>query len=203
MRVESIWTLVLCLTLAAASAASAKDTAAAAVKTRPDNPTRELTVDARAVEQPLMKYRLLPAEYELHNGNAAPILLRVCWEQIPYFLKVVPTFSEYLDVPLGDARLRSEDDIFAFYRTLKRAAYRRTADWEYPIGEEPAATILLPDVQGVRFLVGNGLAVWIRQRLARAARGGSRGNSGRTGRQPTLCARRSSSRSSCVPISIR
>jgi hypothetical protein len=167
MRIEHIWTLALCLTLPAASAASAQDTTAATAKTRPDNPTRELAVDARAVERPLMKYRLLPAEYELHDGNAAPILLRLCWEQIPYFSKVVPTFSEYLDVPLGDARLRNEQDIFAFYRTLKRAAYRRTADWEYPIGEEPAATILLPDVQGARFVVGDGLAVWIRQRLAR------------------------------------
>ncbi len=167
MRFERVWTLILCLTLPAASAASAKDTATAAANTRADDPTRELAVDARAVERPLMKYRLLPAEYELQKGNAAPILLRLCWEQIPYFSKVVPTFSDYLDVPLGDARLRSEQDIFAFYRTLKRVAYRRTADWEYPIGEEPAATILLPDVQGARFVVGNGLAVWIRQRLAR------------------------------------
>jgi hypothetical protein len=166
MRIERFWTLALCLTLSAASAASAKDTPTAAA-CRPDNPTRELAVDARAVERPLMKYRLLPAEYELHRGNAAPILLRLCWEQIPYFSKDVPKFGEYLDVPLSDARLRSGHEIFAFYRILKRAAYRQTADWEYPIGEEPAATILLPDVQGARFVVGNGLAVWIRQRLAR------------------------------------
>jgi hypothetical protein len=167
MRIAQIWTLALCLTLVAASAASAKDAATAAANTRPDDPTRALAVDARTVERPLMKYRLLPAEYELQKGNAAPILLRLCWEQIPYFSKVVPTFSEYLDVPLGDARLRSEHEIFAFYRALKRAAYRRTADWEYPIGEEPAVGIILSDVQGARFLVGNGLAVWIRQRLAR------------------------------------
>jgi len=167
MRTERAWSLIICLILAAASTASAKDTAPAAASIRADDPTRELAVDARAIERPLMKYRLLPAEYELQKVNAAPMILRICWEQIPYFSKVVPTFSDYLDVPLGDARLRSEHDIFAFFRVLKRAAYRRTADWEYPIGEEPAAGIILSDVQGARFLVGNGLALWIRQRLAR------------------------------------
>jgi hypothetical protein len=166
MRIERVWTIVLYLTLSAASAASGNDAPTATPKPHPDDPTRELAVDARGVERPLMKYRLLPAEYELHNGNAAPILLRLCWEQIPYFQTVVPTFGEYLDLPLSDAKLRSEHEIFAFYRYLKRAAYRRTADWEYPIGEEPATTIILSDVQGARYLVGNGLAVWIRQRLA-------------------------------------
>jgi hypothetical protein len=115
-----------------------------------------------------MKYRLFPAEYELHAGNAAPILLRMPWEQTLYFTKVVPTFDEYLDVPLDSPKLRNAGEVFnpGFYRTLKRAAYRRTADWQYPIGEEPAAQILLPDVQGSRSIVGRGLSVRIRYQIS-------------------------------------
>jgi hypothetical protein len=132
-------------------------------------PVQELTVSARAVEQPLMKYRLLPAEYELHAGNAAPILLRIPWEQLPYFTKVVPTFNDYLELPLDSLKLRNAGDIFApgFYRTLKRAAYRQTADWQYPIGEEPVSRIHLSDAQGSRDIVGRGLSVRIRSQISR------------------------------------
>lgn len=132
----------------------------------------ELVLTARAVEQPLMKYRLLPAEYELQDGNAAPILLRLPWEQTKYFSTVVPTFQEYLDLPLDDPKLLASGGLMArFYDDLRRAAYRRTADWEYPLGEEPAAATLLPDVQGSRQIAGRGLSVWIRWRLARGELG--------------------------------
>jgi len=130
--------------------------------------TRELLVSVRAVESPLMKYRLLPAEYELRDGNAAPILLRLPWEQETYFTSVVPTFSDYLDLPLDDPKVLDSGKVFAprLYVELKRAAYRRTAEWEYPIGERPIANILLPDVQGARQIIGRGLSVWIRHRIA-------------------------------------
>jgi hypothetical protein len=126
----------------------------------------ELTVSPKAIERPLMKYRLFPAEYELHDGNAAPILLRLPWERIPYFRETVPKFSDYLDLPLDDVKLRGED-VFIFFPALKRAAYRKTADWQFPIGEEPIGNILIPDVQGARSIVGYGLSVWIRQHLAK------------------------------------
>jgi hypothetical protein len=128
-------------------------------------PWQELTVSPRAIETPLMKYRLLPAEYELRDGNAAPILDRLPWERTQYFAEVVPKFGEYLDVPLNSPKLRGQE-IFTFFPALRRAAYRKTADWQYPIGEEPLGDILLPDVQGARSIVGYGLSVWIRQRLA-------------------------------------
>jgi hypothetical protein len=48
------------------------------------------------------------------------------------------------------------------YSEIRRAAYRRTAVWEYPIDEEPQAHIILNDVQGARRLVFQGLAVWVR-----------------------------------------
>jgi len=186
MQTERAWIVAICcLGMTAALTARAAETGKTAIVAAPatendapaksaapaptTTPVQELTVHARAVERPLMKYRLFPAEYELHAGNAAPILLRMPWEQTLYFTKVVPTFDGYLDLPLDSPKLRSAGDVFnpGFYRTLKRAAYRRTADWQYPIGEEPAAEILLPDVQGSRDIVGRGLSVWIRHEISR------------------------------------
>jgi hypothetical protein len=166
MRMNRALALAVSIIIAISSAAGAADSDKRQAASRGE-PVRELVVSARAVEQPLMKYRLLPAEYELKRGNAASILLRLPWEQAAYFSTVVPTFRDYLDLPLTDSKLRDPHDVFAFYHVLKRAAYRQTADWEYPLGEEPAATILLPDVQGSRQIVGDGLSVWIRQRIAR------------------------------------
>ncbi len=156
--------ITCCVTLMAATLAEAQETKEKAAS---DN-VRELVVNVRAVDQPLMKYRLLPAENELHDGNAAPILLRLPWDQTPYFSKVVPTFREYLDLPLDDPKVLDSGDLLSprLYSEMKRAAYRRTAEWEYPIGEEPAAGILLPDVQGAREIVARGLSVWIRYHIA-------------------------------------
>src|SRR5277367_2592862 len=84
-------------------------------------PWLELTVSPKAIERPLMKYRLFPADYELHDGNAAPILLRLPWEHSLYFSQTVPKFKDYLDVPLDDVKLRGED-VFIFFPALKRAA---------------------------------------------------------------------------------
>jgi len=129
------------------------------------DPWHDLTVSPRAIERPLMKYRLMPAEYELREGSAAPILLRLPWEETPYFSQEVPKLSQYLDLPLNSPKFQG-NDVFPFFRRIKSAAYRKTADWQYPIGEEPFGGILLPDVQGARYVIGHGLSAWIRQRLA-------------------------------------
>ncbi len=128
----------------------------------------ELAVTARAVETPLLKRRLLPAEHELHEGNAAPILLRLPWDQTAFFAREVPKFESYLQIPLADeGRIREAGAGLpsGFYAELRRAAYRRTASWEYPSDEKPLAEILLPDVQGGRDIVARGLSVWIRYHI--------------------------------------
>src|SRR5580692_8980770 len=129
------------------------------------DPWHDLTVSPRAIERPLMKYRLMPAEYELHEGNAAPILLRLPWEQTQYFANEVPKLSEYLDLPLNSPKFQV-NEVFPFFRRIKSAAYRKTADWQYPIGDQPFGEIVLSDLQGGRVVVGYGLSAWIRQRLA-------------------------------------
>src|SRR4051812_48519580 len=65
----------------------------------------ELIVAPRAVEEPRLAHRLMPLEYELREGNAAPIILRLAWEQTKYFSTVVPSFEEQLKLPLNDPKL--------------------------------------------------------------------------------------------------
>lgn len=139
-----------------------------------DEPEKEIdvrtwAVTARAVESPLLKRRLLPAEHQLRNGNAAPILLRLPWDQMPYMNQIPPKFPEMLQIPIVDVgRIRDAGEAILFdrfYSEMRRAAYRRTADWEYPIGEQPVGDIVLPDVQGARDFM-RGLAVWIRLQIA-------------------------------------
>lgn len=128
----------------------------------------ELVLSPRAVEQPLLKHRLLPAEYELRDGNAAPILLRLAWEQTKYFTEVVPTFEEHLRLPLNDPKLIEAGPLLKdyFFEEMRRAAHRRTAHWEYPIGEQQNLEIRLPDTQAARQIAGRGLSLWIRYHIA-------------------------------------
>lgn len=130
--------------------------------------SKTFTVTARACESPLLKYRLFPAEYELKEGNAAPILLRLVWGQQPFMNQVVPQLHDMLEIPLADAdRIRAAAKMLSFDHFLtemRRAAYRRHANWEYPLTEAPAAGIRLPDLQGSRDF-GRALAVWIRQQI--------------------------------------
>ncbi|HET6325625.1 MAG TPA: hypothetical protein VFG04_13180 [Planctomycetaceae bacterium] len=158
MRSVATVTLLCVLTATAAGADPAPPK-------KPGDPWHELTLSPRAIERPLSKYRLMPAEFELHEGNAAPILLRLPWEQTPYFANELPKLSEYLDLPLNSPKFQG-DDVFPFFKRIKSAAYRKTAEWQYPIGEQPIGEILLPDIQGARYVVGHGLSAWIRQRLA-------------------------------------
>ncbi|MBW8883648.1 MAG: hypothetical protein JF612_02490, partial [Planctomycetia bacterium] len=127
----------------------------------------ELLVAPRAIEQPLLAHRLMPAEYELRDGNAAPIILRLAWEQTKYFTTVVPTFEEQLKLPLNDPKLIEAGPMLKphFYEELRRAAHRRTAQWEYPLGEQNNLEIMLPDSQAARQIAGRGLSVWIRHQL--------------------------------------
>lgn len=168
MRTQITSTLILAWLCSAGTAFVQADDGGPSKATKPTSEGQLLKVTPRAIKQPLMKYRLLPAEYELKDGNAAPILLRLPWEQQHYFNNVMPTFTDYLDLPLDDPKVLNSERVFKsqFYNELKRAAYRRTAEWEYPIGEEPSAMIGLPDVQGSRDILGRGLPVRIRYHIA-------------------------------------
>ena len=132
----------------------------------------ELILEGQAIESPVLKYKLLPAESELHDGNAVPILLRLPWEQNPWMMNVSPTLEEWSRRPL----VAPEWDSFGtgaifperFYGEIKRAAYRREAHWEYPIQETQSPYgILLPDAQGLRVFLKYGLTARIRYHLSK------------------------------------
>ena len=129
----------------------------------------ELTIRARAIETPALKYRLYPAESELKSGDAAPILLRLPWERTQWMHDVFPTLQQWESRPLGAPEWAASNGVLpeTFVREMKRAAHRRDAHWEYPIGEAPWFGILLPDVQGLRHFIGYGLAARIRYHLTR------------------------------------
>ncbi len=58
-----------------------------------------------------------------------------------------------------------------FAEQIIRAGSMSFADWQYPIRSERPYSILLPDIQSQRQLVGRGMTAWIRQQLAKEEMG--------------------------------
>ncbi|HEX7379057.1 MAG TPA: hypothetical protein VF278_18185 [Pirellulales bacterium] len=130
----------------------------------------ELTIHPRAIETPVLKYRLFPAEAELKPGNAVPILLRMPWGYTDWMSKVFPTLNEWESRPLSAPEWAASNGVLTerLWSEMKRAAFRREARWEYPIGEAPSvSSILLPDVAGLRRFLQYGLSARIRYHLTR------------------------------------
>lgn len=137
----------------------------------------ELVIHPRAIETPVLKYRLFPAEAELKPGNAVPILLRLPWEQTNWMNQVFPTLQQWESRPLDAPEWATSKGVLpeGFFSEMKRAAYRREATWEYPLGETPSPYfILLPDVQALRVFLGSGLAARIRYHITRGELGEAR-----------------------------
>jgi hypothetical protein len=130
----------------------------------------ELAIHARAIETPPLKYRLFPPEADLKAGDAASILLRLPWEQTAWMHDVFPTLHEWESRPLDAPEWAASGGVLPanFFSEMKRAAFRRDAHWEYPIGETSSPYfILLPDVQGLRGFLGRGLVARIRYHISR------------------------------------
>jgi len=111
--------------------------------------------------------RFLPKDTLLKEGNAAVVMLRMIWEQQTFMQNVVPKIPEFLALPFDDPRLAKDFPFDGRQEELYRAAFMRDADWNYPLHEEPLATILLPDIQGMRTFAGHGLTLWTRIRIAK------------------------------------
>lgn len=86
------------------------------------------------------------------RGNAAPIFLRNNFEAV----NIIASLRELNTLDLHQVDLEQLDTVqvrrLAPLRIgeLRRAAFRERAGWEYPVDEEPFASILLPDVQETR-----------------------------------------------------
>lgn len=131
----------------------------------PDEP---ITIKIVAAETPAIKtqYRFLPADSELRDGDAAVVLLRIIWEQQGFMRNVLPNLRKWTELAYDDPNIPNLISFDGFTRKLRRAAYIRNANWNYPFDEEPHATILLPDVQGLRAFLVDGMKLWVGNKIA-------------------------------------
>lgn len=131
-----------------------------------DGSVVKLAIHPARIDDSLPTARLLPAEADLKPGNAAVVLLRMPWEQTLFMRDWLPKLPDFATLAPDDPAL-AELPFDRFASEMRRAAHLRDADWEYPIDDQPLDSILLPDVQGLRVLVGHGMAAWVNQRIAR------------------------------------
>jgi hypothetical protein len=116
---------------------------------------RSLTVTPQTAPTPALTYRLLPPSWELKDGNAVPIYLRLVheqndaarkyWSETPLPWNKLPVDK----VPLDEARKFLEAHR-NFLRQIELGARRRTAEWNYTLDAGDPIGLLLPDVQWMR-----------------------------------------------------
>jgi hypothetical protein len=148
MRLRPLCALVLPLLLAPPIRAQDKPPSSWAID-------RSLSVSPQSAPVPALKYRLLPLNSELKEGNAVPIYLRVVHEQNDaarkYWTETPKPWNELpVDkIPLVEARKFLEDHR-RFLRQFDLGARRRTAEWNYTLDEGNIIRILIPDAQEMR-----------------------------------------------------
>jgi hypothetical protein len=116
---------------------------------------RTLSVSPQRAPVPALKVRLLPPRWELKEGNAVPIYLRLVheqndaarkyWTETPKPWNLLPVDK----IPLDEARKFLQDH-HRFLRQFELGARRRTAEWNYTLDEGNPVGILLPDMQAIR-----------------------------------------------------
>jgi|JI10StandDraft_1071094.scaffolds.fasta_scaffold03013_14 hypothetical protein len=98
--------------------------------------------------------RLYPTAAERRPGNAAPIILRMNSEANTRRKTISDLEAkEYYKKSIEemDAKEIEAAESVLFRSELRRAVFRQSAGWEYPVFESPHFFILLPDVQDTRF----------------------------------------------------
>jgi hypothetical protein len=119
--------------------------------------------------------RLYPTAAERKPGDAAPIYLRMNSEANTRRKTIADLEAkEYYKKPLEEIDgedIKSAESVI-FRSEMRRAIFRQTAGWQYPIFETPHFSILLPDVQETRLFARTmttfARAAILRNDLARA-----------------------------------
>jgi hypothetical protein len=116
---------------------------------------RSLTVSPQRAPLPALKYRLLPPGWDLKEGNAVPIYLRLVheqndaarryWTETPGPWNLLPVDR----IPLDQARKFLQGQR-RFLRQFELGARRRRAKWNYTLDDGDPIGMLLPDVQIMR-----------------------------------------------------
>ena len=136
-------------------------------------PAIKLTLHPQAIEDPGPSRPLLPEAPDLKPGNAAVVLLRMPWGETGFMTNEYPKLLEHPPLPQDDPRL-TDFPFDRFAAQMRRAAYMKDADWDYPIDDEPLDGILLSDASGLRVFVGTGMSVWVTQQIAKGDLNGAR-----------------------------
>jgi hypothetical protein len=116
---------------------------------------RSLSVSPQSAPVLALKYRLLPLNSELKEGNAVPIYLRLVheqndatrkyWTETPKPWNGMPVDK----IPLDEAR-RFLQDHRRQLQQFDLGARRRTAEWNYTLDEGNFIAINMPDTQQMR-----------------------------------------------------
>ena len=107
--------------------------------------------------------RLLPADPDLKQGNAAVVLNGLMAERQGYW-NSWDTIYDDASLPVGDPRIAATE-VAGIIPDMIRAGLIRDADWNHPV-REVGANVYLGDMQNVRGLLERPLTIWIKQKLA-------------------------------------
>jgi hypothetical protein len=116
---------------------------------------RALTVAPQGAPVPALVYRLLPPSWDLKEGNAAPIYLRLAHAQSDearnYYTETPKPWNQLpVDkVPVDEARKFLEGRRYLL-RQLELGARRRGAEWNYTLDAGDPLNLLLPDLVWLR-----------------------------------------------------
>jgi hypothetical protein len=116
---------------------------------------RTLTVSPQLAPVPSLKYRLLPLDSDLREGNPVPIYLRLAHEQNDAAQKYLaeapmPWNQMPVDQIPHDEALKFIQRWHYTLRQLDAGARRRRADWNYTMELGDPIGMLIPDAQQMR-----------------------------------------------------
>jgi len=128
---------------------------------------KEILLVPKPLTENSMELRLLPAAAIREPGNAAPALLRMTYEMRMWMNVEFPKLNPELA-----GRDPADPDLQAFrYDSFApqiiRAGNMSDADWGYPIHGPQPYDILMPDAQMMRYFLGWGMTIWIKQQIAK------------------------------------
>ncbi len=128
---------------------------------------KEFIIHPKKIAENLLASRLLPPAASQEPGNAVPVLLRMTHEQNNWLNKELPKLTpELAERDPSDAELQAfHFDYFAGH--MIRAGNMSHANWEYPLRSSKPYLVMLPDVQMMRYFMGWGMTVWIKQQIAK------------------------------------
>ena len=130
---------------------------------------KPVVLSPKQIDEPFLAQRIFPDDSRRHPGNAAVVAMRLCceknpdaWEQLVRNSKLhIALSKENFSAEQARADVPSPD-----IDELRRAAFCREADWEYPVDANvPHEEIVISDAADLQVIL-RGLAVHCRADIA-------------------------------------